>query len=158
MPKSQLVSTHELIFDTLLDNLLLQFSISSIYSCNLVQAHACIDALIYAIDTVLDVGSKQPLQLFKDQIPNLRDRSTHKLRWCQVEYLVWIEELKTAVSLYRKMQSCWNFTSERKILEQYYNVNKFLIDCLDHHYGITIELRQKIETALLFSDKQPIER
>ncbi len=157
MLKSWLVSSQKFIFDTLLENLLSQFVLSSTDSCNLVEAHACIDALSYAITTVLDIGSTEPLQLFKDQIPDLEDPASHKSRWYQVEYLVWIEEVKTAVSIYRKMQSYWHFSNDQEMLKRYYQANKFLIDCIERHYKLTTEIKEEIETALLFADRQLIE-
>lgn len=158
MLKFQLISTQEFIFDTLLDNLLWQFDLSFTYSCNLDHAHACIDALSYSITTVLDVGSQQLLQLFKDQIPDSEARETDKLHWCWIDYLVWIEELKTAVSFYRKMQSDWHFKNNREILKRYYNANQFLIETIDRSYEITIELRQEIETAMLSFDRRSMEK
>ncbi|MBW4535123.1 MAG: hypothetical protein KME09_14405 [Pleurocapsa minor HA4230-MV1] len=153
MHKSQLISAQMVIFDTLLDNLLLQLTISFSCSCNIAQAHACIDTLSTAITTVLDIGLPQPLQQFKEQLPNIEDRVRYELFWCEFEYLVWIEELKTAVAIYRNTQFYWHFNNQ-EILKLYYDANKLLIDCLEHNFELTIELQQEIETALLFPDKK----
>jgi hypothetical protein len=152
MPKSQLVSA-QIVFNTLLDNLLLQLTMSFSYSCNIAQAHTYIDALSSAITTVFDIGLPKPLQQFKAQLPNLEDRAAYELWWSEFEYQNWIEQLKRAVSLYRNAQSYWH-CDHKEILNRYYNANKLLIDCLEHNYELTIELRQEIETALLLSEKE----
>jgi hypothetical protein len=161
MHKSQLISAQMVIFDTLLDNLLLQLTISFSCSCNIAQAHACIDTLSTAMTTVLDLGLPKPLQQFKERLPNLEDRVKYELFWCKFEYPIWIEELKTAVSIYRNTQFYWH-SNNQEILKLYYDANKLLIDCLEHNFELTIELQQEIETALLFPEKklpkkQPVE-
>jgi hypothetical protein len=156
MSKSQLISAQIVIFDTLLDNLLLQLTMSFSSSCNVPQAHACVDALSSAIATVLDVESPKPLQQFKEQLPDLENRLIYELFWCGVEYLFWLEDLKTAVSLYRNTELYWHSERENheKILKLYYGANKLLIDCLKRNFKLTIKLQKEIETALLFPEKK----
>jgi hypothetical protein len=153
MHKSQLISTQMVIFDTLLDNLLLQFTISFSCSCNIAQAHACIDTLSTAITTIFDVGLPKPLQQFKERLPNLEDRVKYELFWCKFEYLIWIKELKKAVFIYRNRQFSWH-SHNQEILKLYYQANKLLIDCLEQNFELTIELQQEIETALLLPEKK----
>lgn len=156
MPKSQLISAQIVIFDTLLDNLLLQLTMSFSSSCNVPQAHACIDALSSAIATVINIESPKPLQQFKEQLPDLENRLICELFWCGVEYLFWLEDLKTAVSLYRntELYSHSERENHEEILNLYYDANKLLIDCLKHNFELTIELQQEIETALLLPEKE----
>jgi hypothetical protein len=153
MHKSELLSAQMVIFDTLLDNLLLQLTISFSCSCNIAQAHACIDTLSTALTTVLNIGLSKPLQQFKEQLPNSEDRVRYELFWREFEYLSWIEELKTAVSIYRKTEFYWH-SNNQEILKLYYDANKLLIDCLEQNFELTIELQQEIETALLFPEKK----
>lgn len=153
MHKSQILSAQMVIFDTLLDNLLLQLTISFSCSCNIAQAHACIDTLSTVITNVLDLGLPKPLQQFKEQLPDLEDEVRYELFWCEFEYLIWIEELKKAVSSYRNPQF-YGHSNHQEILKLYYDANKLLIDCLEHNFELTSELQQEIETALLFPEKK----
>ncbi len=146
MFKHQLVTTHKFIFDTLLNNLLWQFSISPNF--DVVDAHACIDTINNALIAVLNVGSLQPFDRLKEQLPSLKDRTIYR-SWWQDEYFIWTEELKTTVSFYRNIQTLWHFDNERQILQRYYDGNRLLIECLEANYKITIKLRQEIEAALL---------
>jgi hypothetical protein len=150
MFKHQPVSTHKFIFDTLLDDLLWQFVISSNF--DLVDAHACVDAINNALIAVLDVGSLQPFDRLKEQLPSLEGRAIYR-SWWQDEYFIWTEELQTTVSFYRNIQTLWHFNNERKIIQRYYDANRLLIECLEANYKITIELRQEIEAALLLPPK-----
>jgi hypothetical protein len=161
MHKSQILSAQIVIFDTLLDNLLLQLTISFSCSCNIAQAHACIDTLSNAISTVFEIGLSKPLQQFKEQLPNSEDSVRYESFWCEFEYLSWIEELKTAVCIYRNTHF-YSHSNNQEILKLYYDANKLLIDCLEHNFELTIELQQEIETALLLAEKklpkkQPVE-
>jgi hypothetical protein len=89
----------------------------------------------------------------KAQLPNLKEPTIYELLWCEGEYLMWIEELKTAVSLDRNTQFYWH-SDYREILKLYYDANKLLIDCLERNFELTIELQQEIETALLVPEKE----
>lgn len=44
----------------------------------------------------------------------------------------------------------WQFTEEQKeLLQQYYDANKLLVDCLDSDCYVSRQVRQEIEDTLL---------
>jgi hypothetical protein len=155
--KSQLVCTQKVIFDTLLDNLLLECSIGS--NSNFIHPHTCVDVLINALNIVLDVGLEQSLQQLKEQLPAPQQDRAMFESWWQINHLDWMESLTTTISLYRHLQSHWHFNfKEQEVLNRYYNANKLLIDCLDRNYEMKIAVRREIETVLLLPEPEPKEK
>lgn len=153
MLKSQLVSQHQFIFNTLLDNFLLQCAINP--SSNFSDVHTCIDILKAALIIIPDSRLQQSLQQLKEQLLNSGVNQIIFNSWWESQYLVWIKELKTTIYFYDNIQSGWHFHySNHEILERYYNTNKFLIDCLERNYELTIALRTEIEMALLSLEKE----
>lgn len=62
----------------------------------------------------------------------------------------WIEDLRSAMIEYRNIGHDWNFTNvQREKLQQYYDANKLLVECLDSDCYITKDARQEIESTLL---------
>lgn len=141
IPKSQLISKHQFIFDTWLDNFLLQCTIKSNFTgFNIIYFHACIDYLSIIPDLrLLHSLEKLNKQLF-DLIAN---RSIFE-SWWQTKHLTWVEELNTTISYYRNIQShYYNDLSNTEILQLYYDTNTFLIDYLECNQKLTIVLRRK---------------
>lgn len=55
----------------------------------------------------------------------------------------------------RNIQSHWHFSPEQQqVLENYYDANQLLIDCLNSNCEVTVEVRQEIEAALLLPQKE----
>jgi predicted NACHT family NTPase len=152
MLKSQLISTQKVIFDTLLDNLVLECAIGS--SSNFAHAHICVNALSNATDIVLDVGLQQSLQQLKEQLPDPEQDLERFQSWWQIDHLAWIKRLKTAIALCRNLRSDCHFSSEQQVLHRYYNANKLLLDCLNSNYELTIAVLREIEAALLLPHKE----
>ena len=153
MPKSQIISKHQFIFDLLLDDLLLQFTIKSNFvGSNIIYVYVCIDYLSIILIIVPDLRLQRSLEKLKQELFNLIiivNRPTSEL-WWQTKHPAWVEELNTTISFFRNIQSYYyEDLSGREILKLYYDANTFLIDCLDRHQKLTIALRRKIETALL---------
>lgn len=152
MLKSQLLSTQKVIFDTLLDNLVLECLIGS--SSDFAHAHFCVNALSDALTIVLDVGLQQSLQQLKEQLPAPEQDRAMFHSWWQIDHLAWIKRLKKAIALQRNIQCHWYFSSEQEVLERYYDANKLLLDCLDSNYELTAGLLREIEAALLLPQKE----
>ncbi|MBF2017313.1 MAG: NACHT domain-containing NTPase [Rivularia sp. T60_A2020_040] len=138
----------DIILDTLLDKLLLECAIGS--SHDFAHAHALSNALSNVLTIVLDVGLQQSLQQLKQEIPDPYRSQRIFQSWWQINHLVWTERLKTAIYFHRNIQYYWNFSSEQqKVLENYYNANQLLIDCLNNNCELTVAVRQEIEGSLL---------
>ncbi|WP_442949121.1 NACHT C-terminal helical domain 2-containing protein [Nostoc sp.] len=53
---------------------------------------------------------------------------------------------------YRHIGYDWQFNEQQKeLLQQYYNVNKLLVDCLNSTAGVNPIVRQEIEETLLLA-------
>jgi predicted NACHT family NTPase len=62
----------------------------------------------------------------------------------------WIEQLRPVIIKHRNIGQDWQFSHEQKeMLEQYYDANKFLVDCLNSGCVVSDEVREEIEETLL---------
>jgi hypothetical protein len=62
----------------------------------------------------------------------------------------WAEKLRAVVLDYRKIGYAWQFSNDqKKLLQQYYDVNKLLLDCLNNASDVSPEVRSHIEDTLL---------
>ncbi|MEM7760441.1 MAG: hypothetical protein AAF298_20270 [Cyanobacteria bacterium P01_A01_bin.40] len=155
MSKSQLYK-HQFIFNTLLDNLLLQCTVKSNFTgSNFVAVHTCIDALSIILTIIPDIRLRQSLRQLQEQLPHPEANRAIFESWWQIKQLVWAEELNAIIFLYRNIQSCYyDNLSNSEILKCYYKVNKILIDYLSHNHELTITLRRKLEAVLLSSEAE----
>nr|WP_322710562.1 hypothetical protein [Nostoc sp. ChiSLP03a]MDZ8211668.1 hypothetical protein [Nostoc sp. ChiSLP03a] len=66
----------------------------------------------------------------------------------------WVKRLRKAMIEYRNIGHDWQFTKPQKqLLEEYYNANELLIDCLNSECYVSREVRQEIEDTLLLPIK-----
>ncbi|MEH2379617.1 MAG: NACHT domain-containing NTPase [Nostoc sp.] len=64
----------------------------------------------------------------------------------------WHEQLRIMMIKYRNIGKHWQFNdSQNKILQQYYDANVLLVNCLNSDCYISREVRQEIEDTLLLS-------
>jgi predicted NACHT family NTPase len=146
-----------IFLDTLLDSLVLECAIDS--DSDFVHVHACGEALSNALTIVIDVGLQQSLQQLKRELPDTEKDRAELQSWWQINHLTWTEQLKTAISFYRNLKSNWHFSPEQKqVLQNYYDANQLLIDCLNSNCEVTVAVRQEIEFALLLPQKELEER
>ena len=162
MPKSQLISKHQFIFNTLLDNLLLQCTVKSNFTgSNFVAVHTCIDALNIILTIIPDVRLRQSLRQLQEQLPNPEANQAQAIfeSWWQIKQLVWTEELNVIIFLYRNIQYCYyDNLSNSEILKCYYKANKLLIDCLSRNHELTITLCRELEAVMLSSEAELSQR
>jgi len=70
-----------------------------------------------------------------------------------------MEQLKTAIAKHRNIQHHWHFSpQQQQVLQQYYDANQLLIDCLNSNCEVTDIVRQEIEAGLLLPGKELSER
>ncbi len=142
-----------IFLDAALDHLVLESALDS--SSDFAHAYTCADALNNALAIVLDLGLHQSLQQLKDQLPDHKQDLERFQVWWQTNHGVWTERLRTAIALHRNIQQQWHFSPEQqKILQQYYDANQLLIDCLNSNCEVTVAVRQEIEAALLLPQKE----
>ncbi|QMS90017.1 NACHT domain-containing NTPase [Nostoc edaphicum CCNP1411] len=70
--------------------------------------------------------------------------------WWQENSQAWTEQLIALMIEHRNIGHNWQFSyRQAKLLNQYYNSNKLLVNCLDSDCNISEKLRQEIEHNLL---------
>ncbi|WP_375500878.1 hypothetical protein [uncultured Nostoc sp.] len=70
----------------------------------------------------------------------------------QTHERAWHEQLRIMMIKYRNIGKHWQFNdSQKKVLEQYYDANVLLVNCLNSDCYISREVRQEIEDTLLLS-------
>jgi predicted NACHT family NTPase len=134
----------DIFLDVALDSLVMECK------SNFADVYGCNDALSSALAIVQDAGLHQALQELKDLLPD-PEQSREKIQtWWQTSYPAWMEQLKTAIAKHRNIQHHWHFSlQQQQVLQQYYDANQLLIDCLNSNGEITDVVRQEIEASLL---------
>lgn len=120
----------------------------------LTHAHSYALARDFDLVSVLDIESidlNRSLQQLRDQLPNFYpDNRNDFVYWWQLNGLVWSEQLRAIKIEHRIIDHEWQFSSDQmKLLQQYYEANKLLIDCLNSDCYASREVREEIESTLL---------
>ena len=109
--------------------------------------------LALALDLDLDLDSKlnHKLQEIKGQLPDSSWDNRDKFKqWWQENGRGWTEQLRAITIEHRNIGHDWQFNDEqRQLLQQYHDVNKLLIDCLNSDCYVSRDVRQEIEDTLL---------
>ncbi|WP_414544174.1 NACHT domain-containing protein [Nostoc sp. CCY0012] len=143
----------DIFLDAALDNLVMECTIDC--KSNFADVHACDDALSYTLAIVQDAGLHQALQQLKDLLPDPEQSKERFQTWCQRSYPAWMELLKTAIARHRNIEHHWHFSpQQQQVLQQYYDANQLLIDCLNSNCEVTGVVRQQIEASLLLPRKE----
>jgi hypothetical protein len=75
---------------------------------------------------------------------------TNVQKWWKANHKIWIAQLRKVIIKYRKIGDNWQFSESQKLLlQQYYDANKLLINCLNSNCDISPKVRQEIEETLL---------
>ena len=116
-------------------------------------------ALIFALDLErtfpLSDAMKQGLTQLKERLPDLEGGKEDLQTWWQTQGQNWVEEFREAIVTCRDIGRDWQWSAtEIGILQQYYDANQFLVDCLNSDAQITPSVREEIEaTRLLPTDR-----
>jgi predicted NACHT family NTPase len=71
-------------------------------------------------------------------------------KWWNENGQAWTDQLKAVTIKHRNIGHDWQFSDEqKKLLQQYYDANKLLVDCLNSDCYVSREVRQEIEETLL---------
>lgn len=94
------------------------------------------------------------LQELKQQLPDITQGLENLLQWWQAKGQAWTKQLRTVIIEHRNICHDWQFNdSQMQLLQQYYEANKFLLDCLNSECYVSRPVRQKIEDTLLLPYK-----
>jgi predicted NACHT family NTPase len=124
------------------------------------SSNLCLDfALIVALehpDLLNKYWVSVPIieQVLKALKKELLDVNNHReaQQWWQINGSDWTEQLRAVMIEHRNIGHDWQFSDEQKqLLQQYYDANKLLVDCLNSDCYVSREVRQEIEETLLLS-------
>jgi transcriptional regulator with XRE-family HTH domain len=90
------------------------------------------------------------LQNIKTQLPDIDSINLLSVyKWWQTN-MGWIDQLRSVAIHHHNIGQNWQFSeSQEKLLRQYYDANKLLIDCLNSDCYVSREVRELIELTLL---------
>lgn len=76
-------------------------------------------------------------------------------QWWLANGKAWANQLRAVMIEYRDIGHDWQFSNaQKKRLQQYYDANKLLVDCLNSDCYVSREVRQEIEETLLLAIAQ----
>ncbi|MGV0027753.1 NACHT domain-containing protein [Phormidesmis priestleyi] len=143
----------EIVLEMVLNDLV-QKSAAIASSADFALTQAYVDALNNALIVVCDVELRRSLQRLKDQLPDLAKRRGGFQAWWQSNALDWAERLKAVISQQGNTDQQWSFSPEQQqVLQQYYDANQLLLDCLNS-CEVTAAVRQEIKATLLLPKKE----
>jgi predicted NACHT family NTPase len=129
---------------------------------NLISTRRLINALdlISALTRDLDRSLTRTHQKFdlRDQLQDVRDRisdTSYKnlqnfKQWWETNGQKWREDLRQITIAHRNIGHDWQFTDAQKaLLQQYYDANLLLIECLNSDCYVSRSVREEIEATLL---------
>ncbi|PZO37678.1 MAG: signal transduction protein [Pseudanabaena frigida] len=97
----------------------------------------------------------QRLQALNYQLTNPKRVWNDFIEWWERNNKRWIAEYRQVLIEHRNIGHDWQFTDEqRKKLEQYYQANRLLVECLKSDCYVQRETRQEIEESLLLPSKR----
>jgi predicted NACHT family NTPase len=108
-----------------------------------------------ALDRVLalklDDELKRKIQQLRDELPDTSWRKQGQFKkWWKSNSERWVEQLQEVAIEHRNIGHDWQFTDEQKQqLTQYYEANKFLVECLNSECYVSRSVREEIEATLL---------
>jgi hypothetical protein len=142
---SNLISFHE-NFDNSPVDLHLDFCLYA------TLAHAIndwIDTDFVTPDFEFDFNLLQSLQKLEAEIPDGKDSLLFD-KWPAENGQLWTEKFRSLIIKYRNIGHNWQFKdSQKQLLQQYYDANELLIDCLNSGCNLSPEVREEIEETLL---------
>lgn len=134
-------------------DLAIDFDLYQIFPQNLkfINYESLTFKLDHAICHTLDSQLQQKLQSLHIQLSDFVSNTWDICEdWSQGNGQVWTEQLRDIMIEHRNIGHDWQFSNEQKeLLQQYYDANKLLIDCLNSDCYVSLEVRQQIEDTLL---------
>jgi predicted NACHT family NTPase len=123
------------------------FSISS-NTLDLARAFDPTPKINIACNFARDPVLKQKLQSLANQLPNTSGANHEK--WWKINEEQWIEDLGHVMLEHRNIGHDWQFTAAQKaLLQQYYDANLLLVECLNSDCYVSRSVREEIEATLL---------
>lgn len=104
----------------------------------------------------LDPTFKKKLQALQEQFSSASSKNRKYFdEWWTENGLTWTRQLRAAMVQYQNIGHDWQFSSKQKVLlQQYYDANKLLVDCLNSDCYVSREVRKEIETGLFLPTRK----
>jgi predicted NACHT family NTPase len=118
--------------------------------CELELILSCVHNFDLALERDLALELQTSLQKLREKLPQEAENSASFPTWWQSNGQAWTEELKALAIAHRYAGHDWHFTHyQKQLLQQYYEANKLLVNCLNSGCEVTDSVRQQIEETLL---------
>jgi predicted NACHT family NTPase len=107
--------------------------------------------LIRTLDIATNFELRYQIQELKKQLPNTswESREGFKL-WWKIQGHTWEQSLYQTLIQHSNIGHDWQFTDAQKaLLQQYYDANLLLIECLNSDCYVSRSVREEIEATLL---------
>jgi len=126
-------------------------AIATNIAINLINPDVILNAITENIDDFLEKntnsGFNEAIEEFKNELP-ISNREIFREWWLN-NGLEWTKNLRDVIIQYRDLGQDWQFTeSQKELLVQYYQANKFLMECLNSGCNVSPEVRSHIENNL----------
>jgi predicted NACHT family NTPase len=110
-----------------------------------------------ALILFLEIGCTelyQSIQQLKDRLPYPIENHNHFKHWWRANGQAWTEELRAIMIEHRNIGHNWQFSeAQKELLQQYYDANNLLVECLNSDCYVSREVRAEIEASLLLPIK-----
>jgi predicted NACHT family NTPase len=109
---------------------------------------------VYVLERASRLAGRRAIDL-KVKIDDLKSQLSHQdncemLTWRNKQGEVWLKQFHSVIVEYRNIGHDWQFTDTQKAkLQQYYDANKLLVDCLNSDCYVTKATRHYLEETLL---------
>lgn len=126
-------------------------AIATNIAINIINPDVILNAITINIDELLNENTNyefnEAIEKFKNYLP-ISNRDIFRQWWLN-NGLEWSENLRDVIIQYRDIGQDWQFTeSQKELLVQYYQANKFLMECLNSGCNVSHEVRAHIEDNL----------
>ena len=97
------------------------------------------------------IDLQRSLEQIRNQLPDFSAKNKENCRqWWQANGIAWTEQLRSIMIEHQNIGHDWQFSEkQKKLLQQYYDANKLLVDCLNSDCYVSREVRESIESTLL---------
>lgn len=107
-------------------------------------------SLDFSHDSNINPVLRQSLQHLRAELPDPEKDEDYFRQWWQTTGSTWAEQLRSVMVEYCNIGHNWQFDyAQEEKLQQYYDANKLLVDCLNSDCYVSREVRQEIEESLL---------
>ncbi|MFB2835998.1 NACHT C-terminal helical domain 2-containing protein [Floridanema evergladense] len=115
------------------------------------HSYQILEYIFYPVfENILVSELRQEMQQLKEELPNPIGNREMFRQWWQDKGQAWAEKLKAVMIKYCNIGHNWQFSEHQKrILNQYYDANKLLVDCLNSSCNVSPKVREEVEISLL---------